>query len=512
MNIMSRSFTVFICMVSSICAADWVPLFDGKSLDGWVQHGGKANYAAVDGEIVGTTVPNTPNSFLCTKKHYGDFILELEFKVHPELNSGIQIRSNVYEEETIVNYKASNGETKERKIPAGRVHGYQVEIDASDRGWTAGLYDEGRRGWLDSHKDNVNARYAFKPGQWNHVRVLAAGATLRTWLNGVPAANLEDSLTPSGFIGLQVHGVGGRQDPISVHWRNIRIQELDAPLKLKREPEPKIVGQPVREGAEVRKIAGGFKFTEGPAEGPDGRIYFSDIPNERIHVYDPKTDKVSVFRENSGRANGLMFAPSGALIACEGGSRKVTRMFDGKLTDLADNFKGNKLNSPNDVTLDNNGGIYFTDPRYGNRDDMELQAEAVYYLAPRSRKIRRVIGSLVRPNGIILSLDRKTLYVVDNGAGKIFAYDVQPDASVTNRRLFVDDVRGDGMTIDEAGNVYCAGQGHIWIWNSDGALLKKIEMPEGPANCTFGGPDRKVLYITARTGFYSLQMNVAGGR
>src|SRR5205807_868656 len=127
----------------------WVPLFNGKDLDGWVQQGGKAKYRAEDGQIVGTAVPNTANSFLCTKKDYANFLLELEFKVQPGLNSGVQIRSHCFDEPRTVKLDG-----KEIKIPAGRVHGYQVEIDPSERAWTGGIYDEGRRGWLNDLKNN----------------------------------------------------------------------------------------------------------------------------------------------------------------------------------------------------------------------------------------------------------------------------------------------------------------------------------------------------------------------
>lgn len=199
----------------------WTPLFDGKSLDGWVQHGGKAKYRVEDGVIVGSSVPNTPNSFLCTKKDYKDFILELEFKVDPTLNSGVQIRSQVFDEPKTIEVKG-----KTIKVPAGRVHGYQVEIDPSARAWTAGIYDEGRRGWLDDHNDNEAARKAFKANDWNRLRVECRGPSIKTWLNDVPAADLEDDLTPAGFIGLQVHGVGNRKEPLEVRWRNLRIKEL----------------------------------------------------------------------------------------------------------------------------------------------------------------------------------------------------------------------------------------------------------------------------------------------
>jgi 3-keto-disaccharide hydrolase len=200
---------------------DWRPLLDGQSLKGWTQRGGAAKYRVENGEIVGTSVPNTSNSFLCTDKEYGDFILELEFKVHPELNSGVQIRSQYFDEPKEVEH-----EGKTIKIPAGRVHGYQVEIDPSDRAYSGGIYDEGRRGWLADLKDNEPARKAFKQNEWNKFRIECRGDSIKTWLNGVKAADLHDSMTPRGFIALQVHGVGKNEGPMEVRWRNLRIQEL----------------------------------------------------------------------------------------------------------------------------------------------------------------------------------------------------------------------------------------------------------------------------------------------
>jgi hypothetical protein len=198
------------------------PLFDGKSLEGFTQKGGKAKYAVENGEIVGTSVPNTPNSFLCTNKLYGDFILELEFKVHPQLNSGVQIRSECFDEP-----KEIELEDRKRTVPAGRVHGYQVEIDPSDRAYSGAIYDEARRGrFLADLKDNEAARKAFKQGEWNKFRIECKGDSIKTWINGVPAVDLKDSVTPKGFIALQVHGVGSREEPMEVRWRNLKIKEL----------------------------------------------------------------------------------------------------------------------------------------------------------------------------------------------------------------------------------------------------------------------------------------------
>lgn len=203
------------------------PLFDGTSLSGWVQHGGQASYAVVEGAIVGTSVADTPNSFLCTDRDYSDFVLELEFKVDPILNSGVQIRSQVFDAEKTVSLKGKDGTAEERQIPAGRVHGYQVEIDPSERAWSAGIYDEARRGWLFNLEGRTEAQKAFRQGEWNHLRIEAIGPSIKTWLNGVPAADLVDDMTPSGFIALQVHSVGRNLERVgkTIAWRNIRIQE-----------------------------------------------------------------------------------------------------------------------------------------------------------------------------------------------------------------------------------------------------------------------------------------------
>lgn len=212
---------MMMLLLALLAQDDWTPLFNGKDLDGWVQRGGKADYKVEDGAIVGRSVPKTPNSFLCTKKDYGDFVLELEFKVHPALNSGVQIRSQCFDEA-----KTLKIGDKEIKVAAGRVHGYQVEIDPSARAYSGGIYDEGRRGWLNDLKENKAAREAFKKGDWNKFRVECKGDSIKTWINDVPAADLKDAVTPSGFIALQVHGVGDKTDVLDVRWRNIRIKEL----------------------------------------------------------------------------------------------------------------------------------------------------------------------------------------------------------------------------------------------------------------------------------------------
>ncbi|MBD0777426.1 DUF1080 domain-containing protein [Maribacter sp. ANRC-HE7] len=185
----------------------WSTIFDGKTLDGWSVIGGEATYKVEDGAIVGSTVRNTPNTFLRSDKLYSDFILELDYKVDSSMNSGIQIRSNSFP-----------------YYRDGRVHGYQIEIDPSERAWSAGIYDESRRGWLCPLTDNPEAQKAFKQNEWNHYRIEAIGDTIKTWINDVPAAHLIDDKTATGFIGLQVHAIKDTQkEGTHIIWKNINI-------------------------------------------------------------------------------------------------------------------------------------------------------------------------------------------------------------------------------------------------------------------------------------------------
>jgi hypothetical protein len=207
-------------------AAEKVDLFNGKDFTGWTKRGGAATYSVADGEVVGHSAPNTTNTFLCTDKDYGDFELEYDFKITDrDFNSGVQIRSH------------ARPEGKEE-----RVYGYQIEIDPKeDRAWTGGIYFEGgskdkegnwirKGGWLDDLSDNEPARKAFHFGDWNHIRVVAKGRRIQTWVNGVPAGDFTDNdekaFTPSGFIALQVHAVGANKEPKEIRWKNIKLTEL----------------------------------------------------------------------------------------------------------------------------------------------------------------------------------------------------------------------------------------------------------------------------------------------
>ena len=218
----------------------WVDLFNGKNLDGWEEHSGKAKYTVADGVLTGESVSGTGNSFLCTTQTFENFEFEAEFKCDALLNSGVQIRSEVFPTATT---NLING--KPMKFAADRIHGYQCEIDmdaARGRMWTAGIYDEARRGWLfpaDGEKGkqgmafSEQGRKVSKNGEWNKLRIVANGPSIKTWLNGEPRAEITDSLTPRGVIALQVHGVGSDANKVGlkVSFRNIRIHELKSENK-----------------------------------------------------------------------------------------------------------------------------------------------------------------------------------------------------------------------------------------------------------------------------------------
>ena len=200
----------------------WVDMFNGKDFTGWIQRNGEAEYRIENNEIVGISKAGTPNSFLCTEKDYGDFILEFELKVDTVLNSGVQIRSHSLPE-----------------FKDGRVHGYQVEVDPSPRGWSAGIYDEARNGWLYPVTPyNTDAVTAFKNHEWNHYRVEAIGNNIKTWLNGTPVADLMVDFDDSGFIALQVHSVKAEYAGTTVRWRNLRIMTGNLEANRKTDTPP----------------------------------------------------------------------------------------------------------------------------------------------------------------------------------------------------------------------------------------------------------------------------------
>jgi gluconolactonase len=287
--------------------------------------------------------------------------------------------------------------------------------------------------------------------------------------------------------------------------------------------------------AQEVEVAASVAFTEGPTVGKDGSVYFTETINHRIMKLSP-SGALSVFRENSNDANGLIFDSEWRLIACEGSDAKLRRprvtrtdMKTGRIEVLADQYQGKPLNSPNDVTIDGRGRIYFTDP-------VRLGGGSVYRIDPDG-KLNQILTApaIQKPNGIVISPDDKTLYLVESngaqgGARMIRAYDLSPEGNVSNMRVHYNFYPGrsaDGMTIDSAGNIYAAAGLHrkrgtsetldtkcgVHVISPAGKVIKFIPIPEDTiTNCAFGGPDLKTLYITAGKTLFRVRTDIAGTR
>lgn len=272
----------------------------------------------------------------------------------------------------------------------------------------------------------------------------------------------------------------------------------------------------VDKNAKVEKVAGDFKFVEGPVWSPEGYLLFSDIPANQIIKYLPGSVP-TVFREPSGNSNGLTYDPSGRLLMCEHTNRRVTRLEPGgQLTVLAESYEGKRLNSPNDIVVRSDGTIYFTDPPYGipKGEKQELGFQGVYKISPEG-KLSLLASDFERPNGVALSPDERTLYVDDTARRHVRAFDDAPDGSVSNGRVLAElkserEGAPDGMKVDRKGNLYVTGPGGVWVFDKTGKHLGTIAMSELPANCGWGDKDFRTLYLTARTGLYKIRLKVAG--
>lgn len=266
----------------------------------------------------------------------------------------------------------------------------------------------------------------------------------------------------------------------------------------------------------VQKLHSGFAFTEGPAAAADGSFWFTDIPNNRIHKVDAE-GKLTVFAEPAGHCNGLMLIDK-YLLACEmDGRLKMFRLEDAQQTVLAAEYEGKRFNAPNDLVIDQTGGIYFTDPRYRAPEPWPQGTEAVYYRAADG-KVTRLISDRKAPNGVILSPDEKTLYVIPSMEKQMWAYPVEAPGKLGTGRVLVELRQrpgetaggGDGLTIDEAGNLYITSGLGIQVVSPAGEILGVITVPEQPANVTFGGVDRRSLIVTARTSVYQIPLKTKG--
>jgi gluconolactonase len=283
--------------------------------------------------------------------------------------------------------------------------------------------------------------------------------------------------------------------------------------------------------AKLEKLWSEGEFTEGPCLGPDGCIYFSDIGN-RVLKFDPSSSKTTVFRDPSGRSNGLKFDLKGRLIACEGantgGKRQISiTSIDKKsgalsVTTLADRYQGKMLNSPNDLAIDAKGRVYFTDPRYVGKETRELDHESVYRV-DADGTVTRIISDVTKPNGIVIAPDQRTLYLAESnsapkGARELRAYPLNADGTVGKGKVLYDfgSDRGiDGMAISVDGVLFAAaGAGKtagVAIFTPQGKKVGFVPTPEAPSNCCFGGPESKVLYITAGKSLYRIATKVVGG-
>lgn len=279
----------------------------------------------------------------------------------------------------------------------------------------------------------------------------------------------------------------------------------------------------VPEGAVIQKLAGGFKFTEGPVWTHEGSLLFSDIPNDAILKWDPKSGQVSDYRKPSAGANGNTLDSQGRLVSCEHSGRRVSRRErDGTVVTVADRYSGKRLNSPNDVIFKSDGSLYFTDPPYGlEKQDEDPAKEQTYNGVYRVKdgKVTLLATDLKRPNGLAFSPDEKTLYVANSDAERKLwmAYPVKADGTLGTGKVFFDVTSSkepglpDGMKVDHLGNLYCTAPGGIWIFSPGGKHLGTLKPTEVPANCHWGD-DGKTLYITAQTGLYRIRLNVAGIR
>lgn len=260
--------------------------------------------------------------------------------------------------------------------------------------------------------------------------------------------------------------------------------------------------------AGLKKVADGFTFTEGPAADAEGNVYFTDIPNQQIFKWTWKDDGVTLYRENTGEANGLIFDARGRMVICEMGNKRLTRDdMAGNISVVADDWNEGRPNMPNDLWIDADGGIYFSD--FGMRESGAEGGLQVYYISPGGKGVARATDDLTAPNGLIGTPDGKTLYVTDPGAGKTFSYHINADASLSDKTLFCNQPT-DGMAMDEKGNLYFSGDSAITVFSPEGKKIGEISMPGRSANLTFAGPERKTLFITAMTSVYTLEMMVRG--
>jgi sugar lactone lactonase YvrE len=404
--------------------------------------------------------------------------------------------------------------------PAHRFFGFSHVLDS---GWAADHYC---RSWqllrMNECGPVVNVDEAASP--YGDTRRLITACDV-----GGNAGRAHSCVTPGG---------GGCKDTAGrfIHepvWRYVFLHPvaktgaavpLDADCAMERqgrhgvppEGQARSVADLVDGPSAVREVAAGFTFTEGPAADSRGDVFFTDIPQERIHVWRAATGGIETWLERTGRINGLFFRADGTLVGCQMGTGRGIMQIDPAtkaIAPLAERLDGKRFNAPNDLVIDATGGVWFTDPAYGRKpEELELDEEAVYWVSADGATVRKVAGGFKRPNGIALSPDGGTLYVADRDADVTVAFPVEGPGRLGPRRPFAD-TGSDGFAVDEQGNLYVTPKAPaIRVFSPTGRNLGDIPLPLPASNVTFGGPDRRTLFITARDKIFTLPMKVQGGQ
>jgi hypothetical protein len=427
----------------------WVDLFNGKDLTGWKQLNGKAKYEIKDGAIVGTSVMDTPNSFLTTEKNYGDFIFECDVKVDNKLNSGIQIRS-----------------LSTPEYQNGRVHGYQVEIDPSDRAWSGGLYDEARRGWLYSLDINPEGKKAFKKDAWNKYRIEAIGSSIRTFLNGVPIADVVDNMTPEGFICLQVHSIGkdATREGTQVSWKNVRIKTTN--LKPSPATNIRIVNLIPNSITDAEKAQGWKQLYDGKSADQWRAYGGTEFPSKRWNYAD---GTITISKSDGS----------------ETGNDIVTKKLFGPVFEFQFEFK---------LTEGANSGVkYFVDQKFNSGGksgigcEYQVLDDAKHPDAKMGKNGNRTIGSFydviasVKPNGSIKKIgewNQGRIVVLADGTVQHFLNNHKVVEYVRGSKEYKDLVseskfkKFDGFGLSEKGNLLLQDHG-------DNVSFRSLKIKEG---------------------------------
>ena len=404
--------------------------------------------------------------------------------------------------------------------PSSRFFGFTHVLDS---GWAADHYC---RSWqlLRMHEHGPLVNVDDAPSPYGNTRRLITNCDM-----GGNAGRAHSGVIPGGAASKDAAG-GFVHEPV---WRYLfmhPVEETAAAVPLYSDcameqqgthgvpptGQAKGIADLVDGPIEAKEVASGFTFTEGPATDSRGDIFFTDIPQEKIHVWRAATSAIENWLDKTDKINGLFFRPDGTLLGCQMGTGRRVVAIDPAtkaIKPLAERIEGKRFNAPNDLVIDAQGGVWFTDPAYGRKpEEKELEEEAVYWIAPDGSSVRKVASGFQRPNGIALSPDEKTLYVADRDADITVAFPVKGPGKVGPRREFAK-TGSDGFAVDEQGNLYVTPKAPaIRVFSPAGKNLGEIPLPVQPANVTFGGPDRRTLFITARDRVFTLPMKVKGGQ